>query len=160
MPCCCCFRSSKLRLHLRCTADNSENAHAFYNKLSLQALPVGYDLSVEDMERLGVYISDREFSTETGETKPFAEPSIFVVNTDGTIQIVDISNSPGIRPDINILLSAVQFSRDNEYPIRGRHGIPTETEEPNLEAQHEVPAQGRWSFLSKLTGRRRATASA
>jgi hypothetical protein len=46
---------------------------------------------------------------------------VFVVNGDGNIQILDISNAPFARPDLEGLLNGIKFVRDNDYPIRGTH---------------------------------------
>ncbi|MBD3625311.1 MAG: AhpC/TSA family protein [Rhodobacteraceae bacterium] len=83
--------------------------------------PVGYDLSVEQMAALGLYISDPRSPQETD--RPFAEPGIFVVNADGRIQILDISNAPFARPSLQSLVRGIRFVRnpDNNYPIRGTH---------------------------------------
>ena len=43
------------------------------------------------------------------------------VNADGNIQILDISNAPFARPDLEGLLKGIKFVRDNDYPIRGTH---------------------------------------
>jgi hypothetical protein len=53
--------------------------------------------------------------------QPFPEPGLFVVNGDGKIQIVDISNAPFARPDLATLLGGIKFVRANDYPIRGMH---------------------------------------
>ncbi|HDY93581.1 MAG TPA: AhpC/TSA family protein, partial [Pseudoalteromonas sp.] len=50
---------------------------------------------------------------------PFAEPGIYVLNEKNQLQMVDISNSPFVRPDLEQLLGGIKFSRENDYPIRG-----------------------------------------
>ncbi|MEP3778947.1 MAG: peroxiredoxin-like family protein [Paracoccaceae bacterium] len=80
---------------------------------------VGYDLSLDQMFTLGLYVSDPRSAQETD--RPFAEPGIFVVNGDGQIQVTDISNAPFARPDLKSLLGGLRFIRnpENNYPIRG-----------------------------------------
>lgn len=80
---------------------------------------VGYDLSVDQMQQLGLYVSHPRSSEETD--RPFAEPGIFVVNADSAVQVTDISNAPFVRPELNTLLGGLGFIRnpDNNYPIRG-----------------------------------------
>ena len=83
-------------------------------------LPVGYDLSIADMKKLGLYISHpRPQETD----RPFAEPGIFVINQDGKLQVTDISNAPFSRPDLDVCVSGLKFIRDsaNNYPIRGTY---------------------------------------
>ncbi len=80
--------------------------------------PVGYDLSIEQMRQLGLYVSDPRSPQETD--RPFAEPALFVINPDGQTQIIDISNAPFSRPDLKSLLKGLQFVISEHYPIRGR----------------------------------------
>ena len=82
--------------------------------------PVAYGLTIEQMEQLGVYISNPRSPQETD--RPFAEPGLFVINEKGEIQILDISNAPFARPDLNGILGGIQFVRQNAYPIRGTFG--------------------------------------
>ncbi|GAB2877709.1 redoxin domain-containing protein [Microbulbifer echini] len=83
--------------------------------------PIGYDLSIEQMRQLGLYISHPRSPQETD--RPFAEPGIFLVNETGRLQIVDISNAPFARPDLQTLLVGIEFIRnpENNYPIRGTY---------------------------------------
>lgn len=85
--------------------------------------PVGYDLTLEQMQTLGLYVSDPRSPEETD--RPFAEPGIFVVNTDGRVQIIDISNAPFTRPNLKSLLGGLSFIRnpENNYPIRGTRAL-------------------------------------
>lgn len=79
--------------------------------------PVGYDLSVEQMKQLGLYVSSPRSPEETD--RPFAEPAVFVINPKGNIQIVDVSNAPFSRPDLASLLDGLKFVIDKDYPVRG-----------------------------------------
>lgn len=79
--------------------------------------PVGYDLTLEQMRTLGLYISDPRSPQETD--RPFAEPGLFVVNAEGRVQVVDISNAPYARPDLAGLLSGIKNTREKNNPVRG-----------------------------------------
>lgn len=79
-----------------------------------------YGLTVVQMNALGLYISDSRSKKETDY--PFVEPAAFVVNTDGNIQIIDISNAPFARPELESLTDGLSFIREHDYPIRGTHG--------------------------------------
>jgi hypothetical protein len=79
--------------------------------------PVGYALSIDQARELGLYISEPRSSQETD--RPFAEPGTFVVNPDGALQIIDISNAPFSRPDPAGLLNGIKVIREKDYPIRG-----------------------------------------
>lgn len=99
------------------SADSKEKAEAQVAECGW-TFPVGYGLSIEEMRRLGLYISDPRSPQETD--RPFAEPALFVINPDGKTQIIDISNAPFARPDLKSLLKGIRFVMSNDYPIRGR----------------------------------------
>ena len=83
---------------------------------------VGYGLSLAQMQELGLYISEPRSPQETD--RPFAEPGLFVINDQGTLQITDISNAPFARPSLASLEMGLKFIRnpENNYPIRGTFG--------------------------------------
>ncbi|MGH7058668.1 MAG: redoxin domain-containing protein, partial [Acetobacteraceae bacterium] len=78
---------------------------------------VGYGLTLEQMRTLGLYISNPRSPQETD--RPFPEPGLFVVNPQGNTQIVDISNAPFARPDLQAVLNGLKFVQEKNYPIRG-----------------------------------------
>ena len=82
---------------------------------------LAYGLTLEQMEQLGLYISNPRSAQETDHR--FAEPGLFVVNEKNELHVVDISNNPFVRPDIATLISGLQWIRnpDNHYPIRGTY---------------------------------------
>ena len=81
--------------------------------------PLFYGLTEEQMKKLGLYISIPRSEQETDHN--FAEPGLFVINADGRLQVVDLSNNPFARPDVEIFVSGLEWIRnpDNNYPIRG-----------------------------------------
>lgn len=79
--------------------------------------PVGYGLSMEQMRALGLYISEPRSPQETD--RPFAEPGLFVINPEGRVQIIDISNAPFARPDLSGILNGIKLIQERNYPIRG-----------------------------------------
>ena len=83
--------------------------------------PLFHGLSVAQMKELGLYISDPRSPQETDH--PFSEPGPFVINEHGTLQVIDISNNPFVRPELKTLVSGLRWIRDpeNNYPIRGTH---------------------------------------
>ena len=100
------------------SADGETKASAHVKDMGL-SFPVAYDLSIEHMQALGVYISHPRSPEETD--KPFAEPGIYVVNDKGQVQVTDISNAPFARPELEPFAWGLGFIRDpeNNYPIRG-----------------------------------------
>jgi len=78
---------------------------------------VGYGMTPEQMRLLGLYISEPRSPQETD--RPFPEPGLFVVNPEGRAQIIDISNAPFARPDLQGVLNGLKFVQEKRYPIRG-----------------------------------------
>lgn len=98
------------------SGDGEGKAKDFVEENGLH-FPVGYDLSIDQMQQMGLYISDPRSSKETD--RPFPEPGLFVVRPDGKLQITDISNAPFSRPDLKGILNGIKFVQANDYPIRG-----------------------------------------
>lgn len=98
------------------STDPREKAEAQVEALGL-SVPVGYDLSIAQARDLGLYISNPRTPQETDA--PYAEPGAFLINPDGRLQIIDISNAPFSRPDLAALLPGINFIREKNYPIRG-----------------------------------------
>ena len=76
-----------------------------------------YGLSEAEMRALGLYVSDPLSEAET--TTRFAEPGAFGIRPDGTLMLVDISNGPAARPDLDELLDGMIFNIKNDRPVRG-----------------------------------------
>lgn len=102
------------------SGDSKEQLESHLEKLNV-SFPLFYGLTVEQMQELGVYISVPRSEKETDHL--FAEPGLFVINANGELQVVDISNNPFVRPDQETLVSGLTWIRnpDNNYPIRGTH---------------------------------------
>lgn len=102
------------------SGDSLEQAQEHLSRMTVN-FPIAYGLSVEQMQQLGLYISNPRSEQETDH--PFAEPGLFVINEQGQVQVVDISNSPFTRPELSALLSGLGFIRDpaNSYPIRSTY---------------------------------------
>ena len=98
------------------SADTAEKALA-EAKAEGWRFPVGYDLAIPDMRALGLYVSEPRSPQETD--RAFSEPGAFVINPEGKVQIVDISNAPIARPDLRVLLGGLKFIMEAKYPIRG-----------------------------------------
>lgn len=80
---------------------------------------VGYGLTVEQMQALGLYVSEPRSPEETDA--PFSEPALFVINDEKKVQVIDIANAPFCRPDLDSIIAGLRFIRDpkNNYPVRG-----------------------------------------
>ena len=69
------------------------------------------------MRQLGLYISEPRSPQETD--RPFAEPGLFVINPEGKVQIVEISNAPFARADLAGILHGIKVIQERNYPVRG-----------------------------------------
>lgn len=96
------------------SADPSGKAQAQVHEGSL-GFEVGYDLQVEQMRELGLYVSPPAQDAE----RPFAEPAAFVLNPDGRIQVASISNAPFARPELKAMLDGIEAARKDKAPIHG-----------------------------------------
>ena len=78
---------------------------------------LGYGLTEAQMRSLGLYVSEPLSEAET--TGLFAEPGAFGIRPDGTLMLVDISNGPAARPDLDELLDGMRFNIEKDRPARG-----------------------------------------
>jgi len=74
-------------------------------------------LSEPDMHKLGLYVSNPLTPDETD--RRFAEPGVFCIRPDNTVQIAAISNGPSARPDLEELLDGMEFTIEHGKPARG-----------------------------------------
>ncbi|NRB41687.1 MAG: redoxin family protein [Pseudomonadales bacterium] len=102
------------------SADPQHKAASHNEKMQL-SFPIAYDLSIAQMQTLGLYISHPRSEQETD--RPFSEPGLYIINEQGQVQVTDISNAPFTRPELESLASGLDFIRDadNNYPIRGTY---------------------------------------
>ncbi len=100
------------------SGDSKEQLEQHLKKLTV-SFPLAYGLTEKQMQELGLYISVPRSEKETDHN--FSEPGLFIINQDGNLQVVDISNNPFVRPQLSELASGIHWIRnpDNNYPIRG-----------------------------------------
>ena len=100
------------------SGDSEEKAVSMVDSIGL-TFPVAYGLSIKQMKDLGLYISHPRSLEETD--RPFSEPGMFAVNTEGKVHLIDISNTPFNRSDLGELLETIEWIQENNYPIRGTY---------------------------------------
>lgn len=98
------------------SADSKEKAIADKEEFGWD-FDLCYGLSEPDMRALGLYVSDPLSEAETDQR--FAEPGAFGITPSGDLMLVDISNGPAARPDLEELLDGMIFNIDNNRPVRG-----------------------------------------
>ncbi len=102
------------------SADSKEQLEEHLTRLDVN-FPLFHGLTLDQMQDLGLYISVPRSEKETDHN--FAEPGLFVINAEGKIQVVDLSNNPFARPDLEVFVSGLEWIRapENNYPIRGTY---------------------------------------
>ena len=98
------------------SADTLEKAQADLEEFGWK-FDLCYGLSEQQMRSLGLYVSEPISETETDSK--FSEPGAFGIRPDGTLMLVDISNGPAARPDLEELLDGMKFNIQNNRPVRG-----------------------------------------
>lgn len=84
----------------------------------LENLQVAYGLTEADARAWGLWVSS---AIKDAEADIFCEPGLYWIRPDGRIYLIDISNMPWARPDLEFLLSKVPFAVEKGYPARGTH---------------------------------------
>lgn len=103
------------------SGDNVNQASETISHINI-TYPIAYGLREDQMKKLGLYISVPRSSSETDHN--FSEPGMLIINEYGQLHLIDISNSPFSRPNIEILVNGLEWIKNpsNNYPIRG--GLP------------------------------------
>ena len=98
------------------SGDNYERAVASREKWGLSNLRLGYGLTRDAMKRWGLYISPGKLS---GEPEYFNESGLFLIQPDGMLFFAGVNNAPYGRPDLDTLLSGLDYVLKRNYPLRG-----------------------------------------
>jgi peroxiredoxin len=108
------------------STDGEERTQGMVDKIPVEKLRFGYDLSLEKAREWGLYISTSRGKTSIGIEEPalFAEPGLFLINPDQTLYYMSVQTMPFVRPHFSELLSAVDFVIEKNYPARGEYTGP------------------------------------
>ena len=79
-------------------------------------LKVAYGLTEADARAWGLWVST---AIKDADADMFNEPGMAWVRPDGRLYMIDISNMPWARPDLEFLLSKVPMAVEKGYPARG-----------------------------------------
>ena len=106
---------------LAISSDTHERAQTALDEWKINKLPLGYGLSVEQSQALGLHRSAGRGLTSIGIEEPaeFTEPGIFIVRPDNTLYWSNISTMPFARPHFKEILGAIDFAIQKDYPARG-----------------------------------------
>ena len=98
------------------SADTKEKAMADQAEFGWD-FDLAYGMDETQMQALGLYVSTPLSDAESDRN--FAEPGAFGIRPNGTLMLVDISNGPAARPDLDELLDGMIFNITNDRPARG-----------------------------------------
>jgi peroxiredoxin len=103
------------------STDTVERAAQTVKEWKLDAVRVGYGLSIDEARAWGLFISTSRGKTSSGFEEPalFAEPGIFLIRPDGTLYFSTVQTMPFARPRFADILPAIDFVIKNDYPARG-----------------------------------------
>lgn len=80
-------------------------------------LPVAHSLSTDEARQLSLYLTPHEEGSEL--SGPYSEAGMFLINPEGLTQVLERSNSPSVRPDLEVVLDGIIGTQDRNLPIRG-----------------------------------------
>ena len=110
---------AKLGIEVAAVSADREAQTRVTASASNPGFPLLYGMDMETMQRLGLFISEPRSAEETDHR--FPEPALLVINAEGALHIVDVSNAPFVRPDLDTLVGGLGFIIAKNYPIRGTH---------------------------------------
>ncbi|WP_179378190.1 redoxin domain-containing protein [Jannaschia marina] len=98
--------------------DPKDKATQAHEDWGLDPIPMGYGMTEAQAREWGLYLSKAR-----SETDPdlFSEPGLAMVKPDGTVNMVEMSTAPYLRPDLKLLLSKLDFVIEKDFPPRGAH---------------------------------------
>ena len=96
------------------SGDSKAQLESHLERLNV-SFPLYWGLTLEQMKELGLYISYPRSEKETDHL--FPEPGLFVINDKGRVQVVDISNNPFVRPEIDALVGGLDWIRNPENKL-------------------------------------------
>ena len=79
--------------------------------------PLLYGLDMAATKRLGFYASEPASAEETDHR--FSEPALLVVNREGVLQVVELTNVPFLRPDLDMMLTGFKAMIGKGAPVHG-----------------------------------------
>lgn len=108
---------------LAVSSDVQDRAQAMADKVKVESLRFGYDLTLASAQEWGLYISTSRGQTSVGIEEParFSEPGLFIVRPDGTLYFGAVQTMPFARPHFDDLLGAIDFAISKDYPARGEY---------------------------------------
>lgn len=100
------------------SGDTPERAKQIMDEMQIIRLPVGHSLDLRSARNdWGLFLSNAREGTE--EPDIFSEPGHFWVRQDGSLSFSVIHSLPFMRPDVDGILKAIDFTLSKGFPPRG-----------------------------------------
>ena len=97
------------------SSDTEKTAKKTYDDWDIGDIPIGFEFSIEDARKWGLFIS--KGIKEEPET--FIEPGLFLIRPNQELYAASIQTMPFARPDFDDLMKAIKFVVAKDYPARG-----------------------------------------
>jgi peroxiredoxin len=98
------------------SSNDQELAQKTVEDWDVDELNIGYDFSIDEGRKWGLFISEKE---KDSEPEVFVEPALFLVRPDNTLYSASIQSMPFARPKFDELLKSISFVVKEDYPARG-----------------------------------------
>lgn len=97
------------------SSDTEEKAKEAYDKWDIPNIPVGFEFSIEEARKWGLFIS----KGIKQEPEQFIEPGLFLIKPNQELYCASIQTMPFARPGFDDVIDAIKFVLDKDYPARG-----------------------------------------
>ncbi|AQS95211.1 alkyl hydroperoxide reductase [Polaribacter sp. BM10] len=98
------------------SANTEEVAKDTYKEWEIENLPIGYDFSIEEARKWGLFISN---GISDKEPKQFIEPGLFLIDKEYKMYWQSIQSMPFGRPNLKDVLGGIDYILKEGYPARG-----------------------------------------
>ncbi|WP_334058033.1 redoxin domain-containing protein [Polaribacter sp. P097] len=98
------------------SADSEERAKKAYKEWDLESLPIGFEFSIEEGRKWGLFVS-KGISDKEPDT--FLEPGLFLIDKDQKVYWQSIQSMPFGRPEFRDVLNGIDYILKEGYPARG-----------------------------------------
>jgi peroxiredoxin len=108
------FRENGVSL-VAISMDDHQRAQKATTEWRVSNLEILYGLDVKLAEKWGLWLTS---AIKQGEPEIFSEPGLFWILPDQSLYLIEVSNMPFARPDLEILVDK-SAAVNNGYPARG-----------------------------------------
>ncbi|AUC84349.1 alkyl hydroperoxide reductase [Polaribacter sp. ALD11] len=98
------------------SANTESLAKETYKDWNVKDLPIGYDFTIEEARKWGLFISN---GISQKEPKEFIEPGLFLIDKEGKVYWESIQSMPFGRPEFKDVLNGIDYILKEDYPARG-----------------------------------------